>query len=146
METTTFKVFVYGSLLRGFGNHRLLVGSELLAGDAVCDGLAMFDVAGGAYPGCTLGTGRDQVAGELYRVDAATLARLDRLEGHPRFYCRKLRSVFVPGTGPVDALVYLLPATAVLGRTRIVPGDWRRYSEELAMTRLVAGGTGRLAV
>ena len=33
-------------------------------------------------------TSSTQITGELYEVDGATIALLDRMEGHPDVYCR----------------------------------------------------------
>lgn len=82
-------VFVYGTLKRGKHNHRLLDhGGALFVTEAytadryplLVDGLPyLFDRPGEGH----------RVKGELYVVDNGTFARLDQLEGHPRFYERK---------------------------------------------------------
>jgi gamma-glutamylcyclotransferase (GGCT)/AIG2-like uncharacterized protein YtfP len=77
------RVFVYGTLRRGQSNHSWLAGAHWL-GEASLPGAVLHDL--GPFPMAVPGDGR--VLGELYGVDAATLARLDRLEGHPRLYER----------------------------------------------------------
>ncbi len=77
------KVFVYGTLKKGFGNHRLLVDSEKI-GDRTLADHDIYAVSG--FPGVVPGT--DTVEGELYEVDSETLRRLDALEGHPHMYTR----------------------------------------------------------
>jgi gamma-glutamylcyclotransferase (GGCT)/AIG2-like uncharacterized protein YtfP len=64
--------------------------------------------------------GRTAVVGEVYDVDAVTLAALDRLEGHPRFYER--RTVRLDDGDEVAA--YVLPNEQAHGRRRIPSGDW----------------------
>ena len=83
-------VFVYGTLKKGFGNHRLLENAHCL-GEAYLPRVIMLDL--GAYPAIIAG-GKKEVTGEVYQVDAETLARLDRLEGHPSFYERRQVKVF----------------------------------------------------
>lgn len=72
----------------------------------------------GAFPALVHG-GQTAVAGEVYEVEAVTLAALDRLEGHPRFYeCRPI--VLDDGD---EVLAYLLSPEQARGRPRIPSGD-----------------------
>ena len=79
------RVFVYGTLLAGEPNHRVLAGARLVANARTEPAFELRDL--GPFPGLVSG-GAHAVAGEVYEVDEATLAALDRLEGHPRFYRR----------------------------------------------------------
>lgn len=85
-------VFVYGSLKKGFGNHRLLE-KAISHGKGTISG-RIYSL--GSYPGLKEAVD-DKVHGELYEVNDATLAALDRLEGHPRMYERKEVAVYLPG-------------------------------------------------
>lgn len=78
------RVFVYGTLRRGQANHGWLAGARWL-GEASLRGAVLHDL--GPFPMAVPGDG--VVRGELYGLDATTLARLDRLEGHPRLYERR---------------------------------------------------------
>jgi gamma-glutamylaminecyclotransferase len=81
----TTRVFVYGTLLRGEPNHRLLT-SALFVGGAHTE--PAFDLVSlGPFPTMVEG-GETSIAGEVYEVDPATLGALDRLEGAPSFYQR----------------------------------------------------------
>ena len=80
------KVFVYGTLLRGEPNNRLLAESEFVTDARTQPEYTMVDC--GYYPAVLEG-GETAVAGEVYEVDARTLKRLDLLEGVPRLYIRK---------------------------------------------------------
>jgi gamma-glutamylcyclotransferase (GGCT)/AIG2-like uncharacterized protein YtfP/predicted GNAT family N-acyltransferase len=113
------KVFVYGTLMRGERNHRLLARVRFL-GEAIT--APRFELAHlGAYPALVPG-GKTAIAGELYAVDAATLAALDDLEAHPHYY---QRTVIELSDGElVEA--YLLDGEHASGRPRIAAGDWRR--------------------
>ena len=117
------RVFVYGTLLSGEPNHRLLAGVEFV-GDARTE--PVFDLVSlGAFPAMVPGGGI-AVAGEVYEVDRMTLAALDRLEGYPHFY-RRLAVYLDDGA---DVLAYILTPDQVRGRPRITSGDWRRERKD----------------
>src|SRR5690606_19616506 len=99
----SYRVFVYGTLRRGEANHRLLERATFLREARTIPAFSLRDL--GAFPGLFAG-GHTPVVGEVYEVDAATLARLDRLEGHPSFYRRE--PIALDDGERVEA--YLLPA------------------------------------
>jgi gamma-glutamylcyclotransferase (GGCT)/AIG2-like uncharacterized protein YtfP len=80
----------------------------------------------GPFPGMVAG-GHAAVSGERHDVDPATLAALDRLEGHPRL------PIHTTGRLPIrledGALVeaYLLPKHRADRRPRIPSGDWKQH-------------------
>jgi gamma-glutamylaminecyclotransferase len=111
-------VFVYGTLLAGEPNHRLLQTASFEGPARTADGFALFDL--GAFPGMVRSeTG--VVHGEVYRIDDRTLAALDRLEGHPDFYERTLIGL----EDGREVWAYLLDAERVRGRTVISTGSWQ---------------------
>ena len=77
------KIFVYGTLKRGYGNNRLLSGCEFL-GEAVT--APKYDLKARGIP--FLVHGNYAVHGEVYEADEETVYRMDLLEGHPNFYHR----------------------------------------------------------
>jgi gamma-glutamylcyclotransferase (GGCT)/AIG2-like uncharacterized protein YtfP len=117
------RVFVYGTLLSGEPNHRLLDDRDLVGPARTEARFTLFNF--GAFPAMVEG-GETAVTGEVYEVDAQTLARLDRLEGHPKFYCRQ--PIKLEGGG--DAIAYLVPEHRAQGRATIQTGDWRSASKE----------------
>ena len=119
-------LFVYGTLMTGFGaNPMLQAGAELL-GTATVDG-KMYDINGG-FPGIILG-GEDKVQGELYEVtDDAILPRLDSYEGHRGNVPSSLYSKHVVQTsyGSIEAIVYQFNHS--VDSHAVVPnGDWRSH-------------------
>jgi gamma-glutamylcyclotransferase (GGCT)/AIG2-like uncharacterized protein YtfP len=100
-------VFVYGSLRRGQANHELLETARPLGAGRTATRHALF-VDG--IPFLAPGPAVHHVRGEVYAVDAATLAVLDRLEGHPGWYTRRPVDVVLDAAadaaararGPVD--------------------------------------------
>ncbi|MFN3430105.1 MAG: gamma-glutamylcyclotransferase [Candidatus Sericytochromatia bacterium] len=112
------RVFVYGTLLAGEPNHRVLAGARYL-GPARTE--PVFELVSlGPYPALVPGGGV-AVVGELYEVDDAGLARLDWLEGYPELYDREA----IPLADGTRALAYMQRPAQALGLPRIESGDWR---------------------
>lgn len=98
-------VFVYGTLKRGQRSHHLLAGQEFVCAARTLPSYRLYDL--GPYPclkeDSTSGT---CVHGEVWRVDEATLRRLDEYEGVPDLYARReVRLEDYPD--PVWVYVYL---------------------------------------
>lgn len=120
----THRVFVYGSLMKGFGNHGLLQDSAFVS-PASIKGYSLYSL--GAFPAAVRGLGQSTILGEVYEVDDATLARLDRLEGHPTFYERQQVTAYVDNmNGLLDVLFYHYQGD-VNSLTRVADGSWRNY-------------------
>ncbi|WP_408891614.1 gamma-glutamylcyclotransferase [Myxococcus faecalis] len=121
--STSTRVFVYGTLLSGEPNHRLLRGARLIGPGRTRPRFTLHDY--GPFPALASG-GKHSIKGEVYEVDALMLAALDRLEGHPRFYERT--PIALDGAGCVEA--YLLPKERLADRPIIESGCWRRHRKE----------------
>jgi gamma-glutamylcyclotransferase (GGCT)/AIG2-like uncharacterized protein YtfP len=73
-------LFVYGTLKRGGSNHGWLEGQVFLGEARTEPGVTLYSL--GEYPGLVADPAdREGVTGELWAVDDAALARLDRFEG-----------------------------------------------------------------
>ncbi|MBI2392798.1 MAG: gamma-glutamylcyclotransferase [Deltaproteobacteria bacterium] len=116
-------IFVYGTLLRGEPNHGHLRRARLVATAVTAPRYLLVDL--GAFP-AMLDGGRACVRGEVYACDPETLAALDRLEGHPRFY---VRGEVVLARGPAGAQAYFLASHRGDAQT-IHTGDWRAHRRE----------------
>ncbi|MBM9514691.1 gamma-glutamylcyclotransferase family protein [Desulfogranum marinum] len=79
-------IFVYGTLKRGYSNHRFLADSKFLGTGKTREKYAMY-VSG--IPFVIVSEPVSQIHGELYEVDDQTLYKLDQLEGHPHWYQRE---------------------------------------------------------
>ena len=82
-------LFVYGTLKRGCCNHGQMAGQEFVGEARTLPGFRLFDLGG--YPGLAAAPNdRGGVTGEVWSVDPAGLARLDRFEGtHEGLYRRE---------------------------------------------------------
>ena len=88
-------IFVYGSLRQGHGNHHLLKGAFCYGTGQTVNKCAMYVVSG--YPYVTSSEERYPIVGELYAIDDAMLEKLDKMEGHPRYYVRRETNVVIAG-------------------------------------------------
>jgi len=80
------KVFVYGTLKRGHGNHILLQDSDFLGPALTNEKYTMYR---SGIPFVSKLPDTTRVIGELYNVNKLTLNHLDMLEGHPTWYKRE---------------------------------------------------------
>jgi gamma-glutamylaminecyclotransferase len=96
------KVFVYGSLKRGFSNHHVMSGTKFVGEGRTGPGFALIDL--GRYPGAI--RGGSALAGEVFEVPSHLMGRLDQLEANGRVYERELTRIALT-QGAVDAWIYL---------------------------------------
>jgi gamma-glutamylcyclotransferase (GGCT)/AIG2-like uncharacterized protein YtfP len=113
------RVFVYGTLRQGEAHHGLLRDAALLGPHHTEPGYTMWDL--GAYPGVVAG-GRGRILGEVYRVSAPTLRRLDRLEDYPRLFDRRLIE------SPYGRAWMYLYRGHSRGRRPVGSGDWKKHN------------------
>ncbi len=109
------RVFVYGTLKRGFPNHGLMRQATFLATGTTADRYPMI-VQGRSFSPVMLpeaGEGH-HIVGEVWEVDDAQLAELDKLESThlPTGYIRETISVDTPA-GRISAFVYFKPRERV---------------------------------
>jgi len=120
-------VFVYGTLMRGQPNHRVLVdaGARFVAAAETAEPRTLVDL--GPYPALLpRHAARDatRVTGELYEIDEEALAVLDEFEGCPDLYTRE-RIGLTTETGPTEAWTYVF-ARPVPRHARVIAGG--RYA------------------
>ena len=116
METTRL-VFVYGSLRKGFGLSPVLNSSEFIGDVQTKPKYTMYSV--GAFP-CITESGNTSIVGEIYKVDLATLRRLDMIEGVPQLYKKGIVEV----DGYEDVIAYFFTDDKAEGLQKIDNGDW----------------------
>ena len=100
-------VAVYGTLKAGRGNHGLLAQSYFVGHGVTRDPRPLV-IDGLPYLIDRKGKG-ERVEVEVYRVDRATLKRLDGLEGHPHWYRRSEIPIELANGASMTAWCYLIP-------------------------------------
>jgi gamma-glutamylaminecyclotransferase len=98
-------VAVYGTLKRGYGNHRAYLEDSRYIGKGKTYDKYPLVVEGLPYLMEKKGKGHN-VEVEVYMVDDSTLMRLDQLEGHPNWYRRKQIPIKLSGGRVVQAWIY----------------------------------------
>lgn len=112
-------VAVYGSLRKGFGNHRLLEGCKQL-GNHWVPGFEMFSL--GAFPG--IRKGHSHIFTEVYEVDDDTLKRLDLLEGYRGVEEMNFYNRIEVDTPYGDAKMYTLEGAQYQDNPVVEGGNW----------------------
>lgn len=97
-------LFLYGTLKRGCRNHQLMEGQEFLGPSRTLPRYHLYDR--GPYP-CLVedDAGGVAVRGELWRVDASALTRLDKFEEIGHTFARR-EVALADVTGPVFVYFY----------------------------------------
>jgi len=96
-------VFVYGTLKKHHHNHSLLQHSKYLGAGQTVEKYSLYS---SGIPFVTKHPQTSVIHGELYSVNDHTLARLDRLEGHPDWYKREEVEILVDNRMIVTAWLY----------------------------------------
>jgi gamma-glutamylcyclotransferase (GGCT)/AIG2-like uncharacterized protein YtfP len=130
------QVFVYGTLRKGDSRFGILAECECIAEEAHLLGFKMLHLGG--FPGIVPSENgaEDQVRGEIYEVDDALLAQLDRIEGYQKddpessLYLRQeVTPSFAEGEGEFqyfpNTWTYILNEDGWSHSTRVIAsGDW----------------------
>lgn len=80
-------LFVYGTLKRGYRNHRLIEGQQFIQESITQAVYRLYD--NGSYPCLVRSEPGLAIQGEIYLVEASLFRLLDRLEGVPDLYRRE---------------------------------------------------------
>jgi gamma-glutamylcyclotransferase (GGCT)/AIG2-like uncharacterized protein YtfP len=112
------RLFVYGTLKRGFAREDLMAGAVFEGAATTQRGYALHDL--GAYPALVTAA-EGAVLGEVYWVDPEHLEELDRYEGCPELYRRE--PILLSDGSRAEA--YLMSAAGVRGYPRIDAGEFR---------------------
>ena len=126
MTPMTHRVFVYGTLKRGYSNHPMLATAKEFFGDvATINTYRMLTIIhpSGMFPVILDDPNGKPVCGEIYHVEDETLARLDQLEREGSSYDRKLIDVTLPlarGSACRPRRLYTLDAKIALAKHSLV--------------------------
>jgi len=111
------KLFVYGTLKKGFSRNTILKDSSFIGDATTKPSFTMIDLT--YFPGI-LEIGNTSIYGELYEVSDDTLQYCDVIEGHPDFYKR----IEVELTNNTTAWCYVLDYTKYENPLVISSGKW----------------------
>jgi len=111
------KLFVYGTLKKGFSRNTILKDSSFIGDVTTKPSFTMIDLT--YFPGI-LEIGNTSIYGELYEVSDETLQYCDVIEGHPDFYKR----IEVELTNNTTAWCYVLDYTKYENPLVISSGKW----------------------
>lgn len=98
-----YRVFVYGTLMKGFSSHNVLRGAKFM-GTARLDGFGLYCVTP-YYPGIIRKAG-SAVRGEVFEADDAVMERLDGLEDEGILYTRECGPCTMEDGTVLDAYYY----------------------------------------
>ena len=119
----THKLFLYGTLKRGFSNNYLLRDQRFLSVATTKSRYHLYDAGG--FPAMVFGTANPvSVQGEVWEVTTQCLVRLDRYEClHKGLYTRAPVFMETPFEHDrVEGYLYLLPTEGL----RPLGGEWRQ--------------------
>jgi gamma-glutamylcyclotransferase (GGCT)/AIG2-like uncharacterized protein YtfP len=121
MSKLNHTVFVYGTLQKKHCNHHVLHSGqcELVGHGTTVPQYLLFN---GGFPkmaamprvmsasvSAAISKKLGHVWGEVWRIDDESLMNCDRLEGHPRFYCREKIGIRLDAsTRPISAWAYVI--------------------------------------
>ncbi len=89
LENKTFRLFTYGTLMKGERNEHLLNDAHFIGKAVTKPCYRLFRINGNFVFPAIIDEGDVAVMGEVYEVPMSALPAMDRMEGHPHFYCRK---------------------------------------------------------
>jgi gamma-glutamylaminecyclotransferase len=105
------KLFVYGTLQRGYGNNRLLKGADFIGVGLTDKRFVLYNCG---FPKAVPAEIAPQhkalfVRGEVWEINEDHLSWCDRLEGHPNWYRRELQRIYMDDKGSPECYMYIMP-------------------------------------
>lgn len=122
----SYYVLVYGTLRNGEHNHHYLANAELIT----MLRMPHFSMVSlGAYPAVYPSDSSTGILCELYKIDEATFADLDMLEGYPIFYKRTQVKLMLTADQPlIHAWIYHMDEQQLAHKIPIKNGDWVAFN------------------
>jgi len=121
-------VAVYGTLKRGYGNHRVM---EMDGGTFVAEALTVqpYKMYGGyGFPRVVDELRDDNIQVTVEVFECEDVKHMDRLEGHPHFFERKEIDVYVPGMDGEEVMtawMYFHPPISNGNAELQANGNWK---------------------
>ena len=101
----TEKIIVYGTLKRGFHNHRYCRNAVSIRECTIVG--ALFDTGWG-FPAFRPDLGTDRIGAEIVEVPVRDIPAIDRLEGVPHLYEKQQIECELPDGTTEEATVYVM--------------------------------------
>jgi gamma-glutamylaminecyclotransferase len=120
----TFLLFTYGTLMKGERNEHLLKDARFVGKATTKPTYKLFRIDGNFTFPAIIDTGDTAVKGEVYEVPASALPGMDRMEGHPHFYCRKPVELETALDKEVIAYFFVDKDSLPRRHPEIKSGDW----------------------
>lgn len=133
------RVFVYGTLRKGYGNHRLLENATFIG---KAETVQKYHLTASGIPYVHPNIETSKVIGEVYEVNEHQLARLDMLEGYNpnnhdnSWYKREPITVSFENGQETEAFIYFNESK---GSTVIESGDYSDYRKitNISKTKII---------
>ena len=115
-----YNLFVYGTLKKGYGNHRIIKKAKYI-GDFIS--VDKFDLSGYGLPELYPNKHGKQVRGEIYELREHDFISTDMLEGNGHFYQREIKR-FWNNDRAINAWIYIIlsPGSPIEVEDRVI--DW----------------------
>jgi gamma-glutamylcyclotransferase (GGCT)/AIG2-like uncharacterized protein YtfP len=130
-----YKVFVYGTLLKGLGNHSILKtnNAKLLGKAKTKAKMLMLVLFNGAFPGMVedyKGNEKFHCRGEVYEISKLALLQLDYLESEGVLFSREPLKVVMEDGSEDTVFFYKFKGYNYLPKKKefsvLSSGDWRK--------------------
>ena len=118
----TVKLIVYGTLLSGERNHYFCRNAVKIT---PCTVIGTLYDTGCGFPAFQM-EGNTSVKAELIEIPIADWVAVDRLEGYPRLYDRKLTSCTLPDGVADTGWIYIMNTLPPMAKV-IKSGDWKDH-------------------
>ena len=114
------KLFVYGTLKKGYGNHHVINKAKFLGTFISVD---KFDMSGYGFPEIYPNKHGKQIMGEIYDLCDQDFVFTDSLEGNGSFYRREIRD-FTNNKETIKAWIYIIlsPGSPIEVEDEVI--DW----------------------
>lgn len=115
-------LFVYGSLKRNHYNNKFLDDSEFIVKGRTSELFSLRDL--GSFPYVDMSESVSFIYGEVWKVPGYSLKEIDKLQGYPVFYNRKVISICTDKKDIDSWIYYINKPDEYKDTTIIMSGNW----------------------
>ena len=114
----------YGTLMKGYGNNAYLEQAEFLGSGKTTK---KFKMTAASIPFVSESKPISEIFVEVYKINEEELQNIDRLEGHPSFYTRRMTEIKLDSGEIVEAWLYFCDRR--YSENIVESGDYRNYKK-----------------